>query len=124
MWRSGISWDSFLPEELIKAWQRWLKDLRKVADYKIPRCYSFLIPGADRIEPHTLCDSSEEAFATVCYLRVFKEDEIEIFIIAPLEQLSILRIKLQAAVMGSRLAESIKFGLVIPINRMFLADSK
>ncbi|XP_074036730.1 uncharacterized protein [Leptinotarsa decemlineata] len=127
MWRSGISWGSFSLEELIKPWQRWMKDLRKVADYKIPRCYSFLIPGADRIELHTFYDSSEESFATVYYLRVLKDDSIIAAKtrVAPLKQLSILRLELQAAVMGSRLAETIKLELEITINRMyFWTDSK
>lgn len=133
VWRSGIQWDEKLPDRLIEIWRRIVEDLPKITKIRIPRCYSSMIPRATKIELHTFCDSSEIAFAAVSYLRVLGEEDRQVDIslvasktrVSPLKPLSIPKLELQAAVMASRLAQTIKSELEIPIQQLFFwSDSK
>ena len=39
IWRSGLDWDTLLPEDLTKKWTTLLGDLRESTKLRIPRCY-------------------------------------------------------------------------------------
>ncbi|XP_044749148.1 uncharacterized protein LOC123309880 [Coccinella septempunctata] len=133
IWRTDLNWDEDLNENLLKTWKKWMDELAKIAEVRIPRCYSLQIPIARNIELHTFCDSSEKAFAVVSFLIVVVENvgKIDVSLVsskirvAPLKPLSIPKSELQAAVMATRLAQSIKYELDTPIMRMFFwSDSQ
>lgn len=131
IWRAGIGWDDELPFALNKIWKNWLEKLSNVAELRIPRCYSSRIPMAKEVELHLFCDSSQKAFCSVAYLRVISLESIDVMLVmaktrvAPLKPLSIPRLELQAAVMASRMAHTIKEELEIKISRtVFWSDSK
>ncbi|XP_044316262.1 uncharacterized protein LOC123037810 [Drosophila rhopaloa] len=113
IWRANISWDQELPESLSEDWNQWKLLLPQVATINIPRCYSPRISAETRIDLHTFVDASEHAYSAACYLRVSQKDEVDVLLVAakskvaPLKPLSIPRMELQAAVMGSRLANKI-----------------
>ncbi|XP_070854695.1 uncharacterized protein [Drosophila suzukii] len=113
IWRSNISWDQELPESLLEDWNQWKLLLPQVATFNIPRCYSPMMSFGTRIGLHTFVAASEHAYSAACYLRVSQKDEVDVMLVAakskvaPLKPLSIPRIELQAAVMGSRLANKI-----------------
>ncbi|XP_070140453.1 uncharacterized protein [Drosophila kikkawai] len=113
IWRANIYWDEELPESLLEDWKQWKLLLSQVATVSIPRCYSMGIPEASRIDLHTFVDSSEHAYSAACYLRVQKKDKVDVMLVvakskvAPLKPLSIPRMELEAAEMGSRLAKKI-----------------
>ncbi|XP_070854714.1 uncharacterized protein [Drosophila suzukii] len=113
IWRSNISWDQELPESLLEDWNQWKLLLPQVATFNIPRCYSPRMSFGTRIGLHTFVDASEHAYSAACYLRVSQKDEVDVMLVAakskvaPLKPLSIPRMELQAAVMGSRLANKI-----------------
>ena len=113
VWRAGLGWDDELPAELQSRWDKWWREVRSVSTLKIPRCYSPKIPQST-VELHVFCDASSKAFAAVAYLRVLSQDEADTAFVsaktrmAPLKPMSIPRLELQAAVMGSRLAQRIK----------------
>ncbi|XP_044760231.1 uncharacterized protein LOC123317687 [Coccinella septempunctata] len=125
IWRSGIGWDDFIDDDIYKTWLLWLADLQKVISLKIPRCYSLKIPVAESIELHVFCDSSKKAFAAVAYLRIIHACGIDIsFVFAkarvsPTKPISIPRLELQAAVMGTRIAKTLKNELDIKINQTY-----
>ncbi|CAG4957989.1 unnamed protein product [Colias eurytheme] len=68
------------------------------------------------VELHVFCDASEQAYATVAYWRTPKEDgsyTIKLIaakakVVAPRRTQTIPRLELQAAVIGARLADTIK----------------
>ncbi|XP_070853211.1 uncharacterized protein [Drosophila suzukii] len=113
IWRSNISWDQELPESLLEDWNQWKLLLPQMATFNIPRCYSPRMSFGTRIGLHTFVDASEHAYSAACYLRVSQKDEVDVMLVAakskvtPLKPLSIPRMELQAAVMGSRLANKI-----------------
>jgi len=125
IWRSGLSWDEELNAELFQKWRSWLEELQGITDVKIPRCYSLQIPRASDIQLHVFCDASEKAFAAVAFLRVKGAGGIDVSFVsskarvAPLKDITIVKLEMQAAVMGCRLAKSIKSELEIVINATY-----
>lgn len=107
VWISGISLDVPLAKKEQEIWQSWLKDLSKIS---VPRCYISANKNLKRIELHIFCDVRKKSYAAVAYWRFESENGvIEKSIIAreskvaPLKLLSIPRLELQAALLGSRL---------------------
>ena len=115
IWRSSLNWDEEISQALFKRWKIWLQGLQQIKDLKIDRCYNVHFKQIINIQLHIFCDASEQAFATVAYFRFEIGNEIKIVLcqesrnqVAPLKRLTIPRLELQAAVMGSRLAKTIK----------------
>jgi hypothetical protein len=124
IWRSGIDWDDRIDQNLHRLWLTWIDDLQNITTFRIPRCYS--TDSSREVELHVFCDASKKAFAAAAYLRIMGNNSINVCLIvargrvAPTKPISIPRLELQAAVMGSRLASSIKQELEIRIDQTFL----
>jgi len=114
VWASGIGWDDQLTQNQAEKWNFWISELKGLSVVQVPRCYSLLIPNAESIDLHVFCDASEQAFAAVAFLRILKGSKVELgFVgsktrVAPVRQISIPRLELQAAVLGSRMAKAIQ----------------
>ncbi|XP_055836519.1 uncharacterized protein LOC129905140 [Episyrphus balteatus] len=98
---------------------------------KVPRRYSLANPDDCKVSLIVFVDASEQAFAAVAYLRFAREDEVQVTQVmakarvAPVKQLTIPRLELQAAVLGVRLAATIKASHTIRMDEsLFLSDSK
>ncbi|XP_055633869.1 uncharacterized protein LOC129774190 [Toxorhynchites rutilus septentrionalis] len=125
IWRMGSSWDDEIGEKQLMKWKNWLQLLPEVQSVRIPRCYH-LSPSRGRlrtIELHTFVDASELGYAAVCYFRFIEGDKISRSLVgsksrvAPIKFVSIPRLELQAAVIGTRLARSIEEGHSIKVDR-------
>jgi len=130
IWRSGVGWDDEIPSSLDEKWQDWVSELDNVASYRVPRCYSLLI-HSELPELHIFCDASEKAFSAVAYIRVASGSAITVSLlmgktrVSPLKPMSIPRLELQAAVMGSRLANTVMNEHDIKFSdAIFWSDSK
>ncbi|XP_065365548.1 uncharacterized protein LOC135958579 [Calliphora vicina] len=102
VWRHNIRWDDALPGELNE-----IKD----------------VPS--RLELHVFVDASEDAFGAVSYWRSINADnKIEVTFVAakticaPLKVMSIPRLELQAAVLGTRLMGTILKEHSIKVSRI------
>ncbi|XP_036329731.1 uncharacterized protein LOC118741863 [Rhagoletis pomonella] len=132
IWRSGIDWDDQIPEEYVNAWQQWLSFFEQVKQVQVPRCYFGKMSNNNyKIELHVFVDASEVATAAVAYFRITREDEIQVAHVssrtkvAPLRPISIPRMELLAAVLGSRLATEITKGHDFKIHKAyFYTDSR
>lgn len=113
IWRAGIQWDDEINDNLLEKWKTWLRILPEVEKVRIPRCYRSSVPTSSDVQLHTFVDASEDAFAAVSFLRFTCGDQVECIIVAsktrvaPLKFQSIPRLELQAAVLGTRLAQTI-----------------
>ncbi|XP_062704691.1 uncharacterized protein LOC115265156 [Aedes albopictus] len=127
LWRAKVGWDEAIPAEISKQWERWIAQLPKLDQIRIPRCY---FPGYDpdsfqTMQLHVFVDASESAFACVAYFRIVDRGQPRCTLVAskakvaPLISMSVPRLELQAAVIGSRLAKSIAEYHTIPVRRRF-----
>lgn len=134
IWKAKATWDEQLPHDLNEKWKQWINLLPQVENVQIPRLYSTKITPntAQSIEMHTFVDASEKAYCAVSYLRIIDQEGVDCVLIgaktkvAPLKPLlTIPRLELLAAVLGTRLATSIHGSLSFTINkRYFWSDSR
>ncbi|VDH93667.1 Hypothetical predicted protein [Mytilus galloprovincialis] len=131
MWTAGLDWDDQLDEELVEKSREWFRELDELCCcIKIPRCLQ-LNEDIVLTSLHTFSDASQEAYGSVIYARhEYKSGMISTrFIaaksrVAPLTSVSIPRLELMAAVLGLRLALSVKHALEVPDDNMtFWSDS-
>lgn len=130
MWKQKLGWDTEISGDLVIQWRKFLKDLKEIEEVKVPRYFSVNLPKAHLIELHVFGDASEKAFAEVAYLRIVFDEGSDVSLVcarsrvAPLKQMSIPRMELQAAVLCVRLAKTIREFLEVKIdNVVFWSDS-
>ena len=111
----GLDWSDQVVGEDKRWWEQWFNTLGQLKHVEIPRCLFPDEDNIDRIELHTFCDSSEEAYAAVVYVRsVYKDDRVLIRHVkaatklAPKKTLSIPKLELNAALLGARLARFVQ----------------
>ncbi|GBM34169.1 hypothetical protein AVEN_17973-1 [Araneus ventricosus] len=129
-WKLGISWDSKLPEDVIKKFKKWKDELHELKFLKIPRRLSNLDLNESNLTLHTFCDASKLAYATCIFLRAEKEGKLTCQLIqarsriAPLKGISIPRMELLAYNIGARLANYVKKDLnLVDIESFIWSDS-
>lgn len=113
LWRHKMSWDEPIPAEEEELFADWLRHLTEITRLRLDRCYKF--EEQRHVELHVLCDASEQAYAAVAYWRICHEDgTVSVALVAakakvaPQRTQTIPRLELQAAVIGARLADTIK----------------
>lgn len=129
---SDHPWDKQIPESEKKWWSEWYENINKLDQLKVKRC---LIPEPSKttkIELHTFCDASPQAFAAAVYVRTVTFDE-QIYVqlimakskLAPKKTISMPKLELQACLLGSRLSKFVQDSLQIPdISRYIWTDSQ
>ncbi|XP_062702438.1 uncharacterized protein LOC134285524 [Aedes albopictus] len=117
-------WDTPISERAFNQWKLWLQMMNQVSKIEIPRCVTH--PSAEYYELHTFVDASEDAFAAVVYLRNKTNNGAMVTLIAaksrvaPLKKISIPRLELQGAVLGTRLMNTVKKELRLNISRIIM----
>ena len=118
--RFGQSWDENINEEDQRIFLEWVKEMQTIKQTSLPRKYFSNIPK--NLQLHIFSDASLEAMCIVAYFRGETEEGIEVsFVlgkcrIAPIKQLSIPRLELQAALYSVRLRKLIIEEHDLPIN--------
>ena len=112
-WQLGLHWDDELPCNVQEKWIQLFTEMKELDGIGFKRC--LVPPEADELP--LLCvfaDASQEAFGVCAYIhQKTKENTYEVTFVAaksrvaPLKQLTIPHVELQAAVLASRLAKSI-----------------
>ena len=107
----GQRWDESVSNEERACFLAWATELTSMRQVKLNRHYFMSLPG--HMELHIFSDASLEAMAIVAYIRYQQKTGSEVsFIleksrIAPMKQLSVPRLELQAAMYGVRLRKLI-----------------
>ncbi|XP_062705798.1 uncharacterized protein LOC134287620 [Aedes albopictus] len=115
IWATGIGWDDTINSDLYERWRLWSGYLPQLSSIRVPRCY---FAGAKQetyagLQIHVFVDASELAYSSVVYFRVTTPYGVDTILVsakskvAPLKMLTIPRLELQAAVLGSRLLNSV-----------------
>ncbi|KAL1446720.1 hypothetical protein WDU94_001918 [Cyamophila willieti] len=111
LWKSDLSWDDPAPRDIADIWTQILTDLQLLSKIQIPR-HIAVVPGSS-LMLIAYCDASEKAFGAVIYSRVQVNDKPVVTLlaakskVAPLKQVSIPRLELNAALLLARLVSSI-----------------
>ena len=125
VWLTGLDWDEALPEELSKRIEHWFEELRRVGEVRVPRCLS---PSDDVVNStlHFFCDASENAYATVCYLRTTTSDgSVNVrqvmakSKVAPVKTVSIPRLELLGATLSATIGPSVEEKLGVSRESVF-----
>ncbi|XP_062538071.1 uncharacterized protein LOC134206385 [Armigeres subalbatus] len=134
VWRANVEWDEKVPGEISDRWTKWTELFPKIGRLRIPRCYfrEATTQMYEGLQLHVFVDASEAAYSAVAYFRVVDPTgNAECTIVAakskvaPLQYLSVPRLELQAAVLGSRLMSSVRKNHSVKVTRRFLwSDSQ
>ena len=130
LWQRGLDWDDEVSAELHDEWMSLFSEIMKLNEISFQRC---LTPD-NHLGLPILCvfsDASKDAFGACAYARwQLKEGKYESrFVaaksrVAPLKELTIPRLELQAAVLATRLSKSIIANSRIQFQRViFFIDS-
>ena len=124
--RLKLDWDDIVPNDLSCTWNKWLKNLKILADYKIPRCLKLPFE-VKTIELHTFCDGSEKAYGTAIYLKfIYQNGKKSSSLIASKSRLvpknnstlkTVPRIELASAKLAVELSHNVKSELEYKINK-------
>ena len=112
--QQNLAWDDSLPKEKIKSIQTWIDNYMCSPPIEIPRCLTLDVATRKAYELHVFTDASQLAYGAVAYARIISENGVSCSFlmskakVAPIKQLSIQKLELQAAVLGTRLAHFIK----------------
>ncbi|GFX98729.1 integrase_H2C2 domain-containing protein [Trichonephila clavipes] len=107
-----------LTVELRKEFVQWFQELKYLSDVQILRYIQISHEASSSCAIHTFVDGSKDAYAAVTFLRLEKNDRIEVFLLAAKSRMALLRgatiprMELQAAVIGARLTNSVVEALV------------
>ena len=126
MWESKIDWDDLLPSDLHQSWLKWRSELHLLAEKHIPRCYYPKHACVDSFQIHGFCDTSEDVYAGVVYIRgQDRSGNVHISLVisktkvAPLKRLTIPRLELCGAKLLSQLLHHTQQALDIPTENVF-----
>ena len=101
-------WKNAIPENLYPLWKESIETVQTAENISIPTCMTD--GNSSYVKLHTFVDASERAFAACVYLQT--STTITLITakskVAPIKTLSIPRLELQAAVLGTRLVDTVK----------------
>ena len=104
----GLGWDDPIPETSKQKWEAWLRELPKLEQFQIPRCFKPQeFSDVKRCELHHFSDASNQGYGAVSYLRQINAGgKVHCSLImaksrlAPLKAMTIPRMELSAAVLA------------------------
>ena len=130
LFRLKVDWDDKVPDSTREVWERWLRELRHLSTYRIPRCLSEEGLGGAVVELHHFSDASQRAYGTASFLRTVTSDgDVRCALLmsrarlAPVKSLTIPRLELAAAKMAVEVGRELTRALDTPVEQTFWTDS-
>ncbi|CAG4944696.1 unnamed protein product [Colias eurytheme] len=121
IWRSGVGWDNQIEPRDYQTWLTYINNMKLLQVLRLNRC---IAPYNTEGELHVFTDASETAYAAAVYWRTENNrGEYNVSLIAskarvaPLKPISMPRLELQAALLGSRLAHTIENELDLQVTK-------
>ena len=132
VWKLGKKWDEPLPAELNFNLQKVLDSYFAMPDIEIPRWLNSSTNQENNHQLHVFVDVSTVALSAVAYIRTQKQDEIfqTFFLlrkckVAPIKQISVPKLELEAAVLGTRLRTLTETEMTLKFEKVYLwTDSR
>ena len=128
LWKLGRKWDEPLPIELLHPLQKLLNSYHSMPQLEIPRQMTTQNLLETENQLHVFVDASIVATCAVVYLRSLNKTSNEVqtaFVIgkckvAPVKQLSVPKLELEASVTGVRLLNFVRHELSVEISNVFI----
>ena len=132
VWKLGKKWDEPFPAELQSNLQKVHDSYFAMRDIELPRWLNSSTNQESNHQLHVFVDASTVALSAVAYIRTQKQDEIfqTYFLlgkckVAPIKQISVPKLELEAAVLGTRLRTLIQTEMTLKIEKVYLwTDSR
>ena len=126
LWKEKYEWDEPLPDEIKTKWIHIVQEIRNVITMEIPRCYfTDSIDTNSTTELHIFTDSSLVAYGACAY--IVKGDHASLVMsrnrVAPIKEITLPKMELMGAVLGSRLAKHLQESQGI-MDVIFWCDSQ
>ena len=123
----GLKWDEVVPDENLKNWQQWLRDLPRLEEFSVNRYFKLSGFGdASSCELHHFSDASQVGYGAVTYLRLVNESgQIHCTFVmskarvVPLKRITIPRLELSVATVSVRLDKMVKRELELAVDQSF-----
>ncbi|GFW70838.1 integrase catalytic domain-containing protein [Trichonephila clavipes] len=114
--KKKVTWDEILPPKVKEKWLIWCKELPLLDNLRIPRLVldSTNDEVSDLIEIHIFCDASKLAYGAAAYVKVRKQNEVLVNLIAsktrvaPLKAVTLPRLELLGALVAARLSSRVQ----------------
>ncbi|GFT42628.1 uncharacterized protein TNCV_2165301 [Trichonephila clavipes] len=112
-WKLSTSWDEELTGELRKELVQWFQELKYLSDIQIHWYIQMSHKTLSNCVIHTFVDGSKDAYGAVTFLRLEKDDQIEVFLLAEKSRVALLRgvtiprMELLAVVIAASLTNSV-----------------
>ncbi|XP_050551755.1 uncharacterized protein LOC118279021 isoform X1 [Spodoptera frugiperda] len=129
LWVEQSEWDDEVSSEIVEMWSNFVRTLPSLNSLNIPRwvCCNLAVEH----ELHIFCDASEKAYGACIYVRSVCSDgsvNVQLLVsknrVAPIKTVTIPRLELCAALLGTRLCTTVTESLTMPIDkRLFWSDS-
>ena len=128
LWLRKLTWDSVLPCDIIKKWDKIKSELGYLEEVKLSR----FIGGRKIIDFQGFSDASEKAYGAVVFVRVVDDDGIHHVSlltaktrVAPLKPVTVPRLELCGAQLLATLMKSVISALEVENSKIFCwSDSK
>ena len=131
--KDGLGWDEPLPFSLQERWEIWKEELELLNEIQVPRnLLPFPRSSLETLQLHHFSDASEIGYGQCSYLRsVSTTGEVHCGLltakgrVAPLKQMTIPRLELQAANLSVEIAKFLQTELHEPnLEHFFWTDSE
>lgn len=116
LWRLQLNWDETIPQEHCTSWNNFRVDIQQLRKLHIPRWV--MQNDATNVQLHVFCDASENAYGACLYVRCSDSNgsvKSELLTarsrVAPVKNLTIPRLEVNTAVLGSKLLAATKRAL-------------
>ncbi|XP_044591989.1 uncharacterized protein LOC123270116 [Cotesia glomerata] len=124
-WKSGITWDESVPQEIHNTWELYKSQLPVLETLRFTRC--LLVENASNLQIHGFCDASEKAYGACIYLRstspngkVYTRLICSKSRVAPVNSVSLPRLELCGALLLSTLYNAVRESFTLQIGDTYL----
>lgn len=129
LWIAKSDWDDPVSDEINQIWSQFQRQLYLIASIRVAR-HAF-VDQSMLLQLHCFCDASESAYGACVYARsVDAEGMVKVELLAsksrpaPLKRVSLARLELCAALIGSRLCDAVVKALKLSsLEVFFWSDS-
>ena len=124
LWLHGKCWDDVLDPCCVQKWRDWKSQLDLLKSLKVSRYFSTPHDSDSYVELHCFTDASEEAYGSVVYCRIIRDNGVETNLvmskcrIAPSKRVTVPRLELLGTLVGAKLVSYVAEVLNLPIKNI------